>query len=116
MGVVSPCMEDALKHWNVVIPESGSIEQALWAKKRKVNQDAHRSSATVEATLWAHLNRLPMNSERLLKTGTSVDADLLKFELDIQKLRDAVDGIDLAVIDQENGPQARFVERWTNSS
>lgn len=119
--VISPAVKDVMKHWNVAISESGSVEQALCSRKGKVEQEVHRSRAMVEDVLRAHLNSLPASSERLVeKTDTGADADadadadLWKLEQCMQKLQDSLDGIDLARLD-EDGRQARFVKRWAKN-
>jgi dGTP triphosphohydrolase len=113
--VMSPAVKDMLKHCNVGTPESSSVEQALRARRRKVAEDIHRSSRTVEDALRAHLSSLPVTSERLLEVDGDTDARLLDFEQDIQKLRDAVDRVDLALIDEADGKQARFIARWAET-
>ncbi len=114
--VVSPPMKDVLQHWNVLMLENGSVEAALWARKRKLEQDVHQSSTAFEDALGAHLNCLPTNSEQLLETDISADGDLLEFEREMEKLRDAVDRVDLACIDAEDETQARLMARWAEST
>ncbi|KAF7511288.1 hypothetical protein GJ744_004853 [Endocarpon pusillum] len=111
----SLAMEDVMKHWNVPVSESGSVEHALWARKRKVEQDVHRSRIAVEDIIRKHHNSLPMDCANLVDIDTGTDTCLLKFEKDIGKLQDSVDRADLAGTEGTEGDecQVRFVNRWT---
>lgn len=110
-GATSPAMEKVMKHWNVPISESGSVEQALWARKRKVEQDARRTSVAVEDILRKHHNSLPMGCAKLVDIDTGTDVCLLEFEKDIEKLQDSMDRADLAGPEVDEC-QVRFVNRW----
>lgn len=110
-GATCPAIEDVMKHWNVPISERGSVEQALWARKRKVEQDTHRTSIAVEDILRKHHDSLPMDCAKLVDIDTGTDACLLKFEKDIEKLQDSMDRTDLAGTEGDEG-QVRFVNRW----
>ena len=114
--VMCPGMKDVLKHWSVSTSERGSVEQALWARKRKVEQDVHRSRTIIEDMIRAHHNNLPENPGRLVETDWNADVDLLKFEQDIQRLRESMDRIDLKSIDEEDECQGRFVETWSENN
>ena len=105
-------VKDILRRWNVSLPEHGSVEQALWARKRKLQQIVYRSSKTMDDTILTHVNGLPVTSERLLETTTGAEAHLLKLEKDIQQLHKVMDGVDLANIIKGEGPKAGFVARW----
>jgi hypothetical protein len=110
---ISPALKDMLTHLNLSIPEGGSVEQALLARKRKPEQDVHRSRTTVEDLLRVHHNNLPVNTEQLLETKSNADGDLLRFEQNIQKLRDSMDRLDVErVMEERDGAQGRFVARW----
>jgi hypothetical protein len=115
--VISPAVKDVMKHWNVPISESGSVEQALCSRKQKVEQDLRRSGGTIEEVLRAHVKCLPAIDERLLDIDTGTGADLLKLERTLQKLRESSDKIDVAgaVGKEEDGRQARFVNRWAKN-
>ena len=104
-----------MKRWNVPVSESGSVEQALWARKRKVEQDAHRSSIAVEDILRKHHNSLPMDCTKLVDIDKGTDACLLIFEKIIQELQDSMHRADLAGIEGDEC-QVRFVNRWAKSS
>ncbi len=108
----SLALKDVMKHWTISISESGSIEQALWARKRKVEQDAHRSSIAVEDILRKHHSSLPMDCAQLVDIDPGTDTCLLTFEQDIQKLQDSMDMVDLAGTEGEDKRQVRFVNRW----
>jgi hypothetical protein len=110
--IMSSAVKDVLRHCNVGTLECHSVEQALTAKKRKVAEDIHRSSRAVEDALRGHLDSLPLPSERLLEVDEHADSCLLNFEQDIQRLRDAMDGVDLSRIDEAEAQQARFMARW----
>jgi hypothetical protein len=110
---LSPAVVGVLSHWNVQVTEKGSVEQALRSRKLKLEQDVQRAGTTVTDAVRDHLRTLPMNTEQLLGTGTTADQDLDEFEEEMRKLKEAVDQVDLASIDNENRAQSRFLARWS---
>jgi len=115
--VISPAVKDVMKYWNVPISESGTVEQALYSRKQKVEQDLRRSSGTIEEVIRAHVNRLPAVDERLLGRDPSTDVDLLKLEQALRKLRGSSDWMEVAEAKgkEDDGRQARFVNRWAKN-
>jgi hypothetical protein len=93
--LVSPAVQDVLKHWNVFVPDGGSVEHSLWARKIKVEQDVRRSDVTVEDTLQSHLNRLPMDIERLLEEDN---------------------GAEVGLVGEVDNTTAGFMKRWSERS
>ena len=112
--VLSPAMSDVLDHWNVHVTERSSAEQALWSRKRKLEQDVQRSKTAVGDALCAHLETLPMDTQRLLKTDPNADQETDELEQEMYGLREAVDRVNLASIDEEDKTQARFLSRWAD--
>lgn len=110
---VTPTMDNALHHWNVCMPEDGRVEQALWARKRKLEQDAHRSGGTSEDVLWRHLHALPMKVEGCLESDRRTDQQTTELEQKMQRVQGAMEEIDPAsILPDEGGPQSRLVARW----
>ncbi len=109
---MSPAMKDVMKHWTVPISENSPVEQALWAKKRKVEQNVHRSSVAVEDILRKHHSSLPMDCAQLVEIDPGTDTCLLTFEQDIQKLQESMDMVDLEGTKGEDERQIRLVNRW----
>jgi hypothetical protein len=115
--VISPAAKDVMKHWNVPVTEGGIVEQALYSRKQKVEQDLRRSGGIIEEVLRAHVNRLPALDERLLEMDPSSDADLMKLERALQKLRESSDRVEVAgaTRKEDDGGQVRFVKRWAKN-
>ena len=109
---VSPATGGLLRHWNVHMPEKGSVEQALWFRKHKLESDVQRAGTAVTDALHAHLNAVPLNTDQLLMTGTDADKDLDELEQEMAKLKEAVDRVNLASIDNEDSARARFLAKW----
>jgi hypothetical protein len=115
--MISPAVKDVMSHWNVPTSESGTVEQALYSRKQKVEQDLRRCGGTIEEVFRAHVNRLPAVDERLLETDPSTDADFLKLERALRKLRESSDRIEVAGVigKEDDGRQDRFVDRWAKN-
>jgi chromosome segregation ATPase len=109
--ITSSAMKDVLNHWNVSTPETGSMDDGLWHRKQKLEQDVQRAGSSLEGALRAHLNTLPMETDRLTEMDTDLDKDVNTFEQDVQKLREAMDRVDLTSIEGDE-TQARFMARW----
>lgn len=114
-GTQSPARDGLLSHWNVHIPEKASIEQALWFRKQKLEQDVQRAGTAVADALHAHLNLLPTNTERLLEMGINAEKDLGELEQEMGKLKDAVERVNLASIGNEDRARAGFLARWAEN-
>lgn len=109
-------LSDMLHHWNVLMPENGSVEKALVARKQKLKQDVLQAGAAIEDSLRAHLDTLPTNIESPVETKAVAEKDMADLEENMHKLRQAVDAVDLGRIDSDSEAKSRFLARWAKES
>ena len=105
-----PALKDMLEYWNIPTGVS-SIEPGLMSKKLKLQKEVDRSIRNLDDVFLSYLKTLPLDVTQLLQheQGTG---DLDTFDQEIQKLKKALDQVDVACLEGKNDYRARFLEKW----
>lgn len=100
-----------LERWDIASPTAARVQRDLMLKKQKLSQDLEKAKKDLEKVLKLNRPASSFDVDLQPKQTTQTD-DLDTFEKDIQRLRDAIESVDLSSLKEADPHKARLLARW----